>query len=143
MLGLTGFVTAVFSLSESESEPDTDDETRPGLSSGGSTMTTGTRQSLVEVGLRFLVIFNLSFSSDLAEGGGGGGGGGMGVGGAGVLSEVAAEGAAVLGEEDAGAVLALAGLAETIGVMKIFFPKISFHAYSPLKPYNLLDQDSQ
>ena len=80
MAGLTGavLVSASESESDSESEPDTDEATRSGMMSAGSTITTGTRESLVEVGTKFLVVFSLKFVAGMETKEGGGEGGGEG-----------------------------------------------------------------
>ena len=48
------------------------------MMSAGSTITTGTKESLVEVGAKFLVVFSLKFVAGMETKEGGGEGGGEG-----------------------------------------------------------------
>ena len=81
MAGLTGAVLVSESEpdSESESDPDPDEAASSGMmSSAGSTITTGTRESVVDVGAKFLVTFSLKFVAGMEKNDDGGEGGGEG-----------------------------------------------------------------
>ena len=79
MEGLTGAVLVSESDSESESDPDPDEAASSGMkSSAGSTITTGTRERVVDVGAKFLVTFSLKFVAGMEKNDCGGEGGGEG-----------------------------------------------------------------